>query len=60
VQYETDRHKLIRAAESLLACVRDGSDEDAQQWAIQILNGLYGVALEKFVKLRNALDAAKD
>lgn len=52
------REEMIEAAKSLGYCLERGQDEDAQQWALEILNGLYGAAVGKFVAIRDAVEQA--
>jgi hypothetical protein len=41
------RTEMIEAAGHLKYCLEQKADEDAQQWALEILNGLYGLAAKR-------------
>jgi hypothetical protein len=60
MKYETNRAELIKASESLTHCLEEGQDEDAQQWCLQIINGLYGMVCEKVAIARRSMDAMQE
>lgn len=52
------RPEMITAAHSLIRCLEREADEDASQWALEIINGLYGEAVRKYADLRDRLAAS--
>ena len=54
------RDEMIKATESLAYCLRGGHDADAQQWCLEILNGLYGDAVRRVAAVREAVDTIKE
>lgn len=51
------RPEMIAAANHLIRCLEREADEDASQWALEIINGLYGEAVRKYAGLRDRLAA---
>jgi hypothetical protein len=60
VTYLTES-QIEQYAENLIANLKSGAREDAQQCCLEILNGLYGLAAGEAARLRAAMrDALQD